>query len=196
MKNFILCLIALLPFFSKISAQRKWQPFAGLHLSLNSDGYYVGPSFSAGVQHFLDKTKKWSFTPSVHYFHNEKKTDINPSTFETAKFESFSIRSNFNYHAGKKGKFIAGAGLGFQFANDECYTYINGEIDKSGATHYYEFEYAKLMFTINFGYSIPFKKNNSIQFLVSGIGPYHESDIYGSYTEILSVLDVGLRFVF
>lgn len=91
---------------------------------------------------------------------------------------------------------MAGGGLGFQVASDECYTYLNGEIDKSGATHFYEFEYAKLMFTINFGYSIPLKKNQSIQFLISGIGPYSESDIYGSYIEILSVLDVGVRFVF
>ena len=197
MRSKILCLLAC-SIFLKTSAQNKWQPFAGLHLSLNSDAYYVGPSFSAGVQHFLDKKKKWSFNPEIHYFHKNMKNVLNPTTYETSEFLSYSVRSNFNYFTGKKLNkgFFVGGGIGFQFASDECYTYINEEIDYSPGAHYYEFEYGRVMFTINLGYSLPIKKNHSIQFLVSGIGPYNESDMYGSYTEVLSVLNTGVRFIF
>jgi hypothetical protein len=197
MRN-VLFYIIVNSIFLQANSQDKWQPFTGLHLSLNSDAYYVGPSFSAGLQHFLDKKKKWSFTPKVHYFQRKIKTQIDAETYENASFLSYSFRSNFNYFTGKKLNkgFFAGAGIGFQFAADECYTYINGEIDKSPGSHYYEFEYRRLMLTINFGYSIVLKKNHSIQFLVSGIGPYTETDMYGSYIEVLSVLNGGMRFIF
>jgi hypothetical protein len=195
-KIIILCLTLM--FTTVAYAQKKWEPFVGVLLAVNADAYYFGPSITGGVKHFFGEKKKWELTPEIQFFSKKKKDIINLAEYESARFSSWSIRSNFNYYTGKKGGegFFIGLGFGFQSANDKCYTYINGEIDKSSGAHFYELSYNRLMPTINFGYSIPSKHKTKWQFLITGIGPYTERNENSSYTEILSVLSSGVRVVF
>lgn len=99
-----------------LNAQKKWRPFAGLHVSASADLYYLGPSYSAGVIHTIGKKQKWSWVPELTYFYRSSTYEYSSTLSERDRFEAFSLRSTFNYQVGKKankGLFI-GAGIGFQ----------------------------------------------------------------------------------
>lgn len=197
MVKYLICCLCILQ-MTTIKAQKKWKPFGGLLLAMNADGYYVGPSFSGGVSHTIGKKKRWVWTPETQFFEKRKKEVFTSSVYESAHFISWSVRSNFNYYTGKKNQqgFCIGIGLGFQYANDKCYTYINGQIAKGPNDHFFELEYGRIMPSINFGYTIPSKYKTQWHFIISGIGPYTEREENSSYTEILSVLSAGFRLVF
>jgi hypothetical protein len=195
-RNWLFCCILFS--VSSVQSQKNWHPFAGLHVSANSDLYYVGPSFSAGVIHPIGKKKKWSWAPELHYFRQYEEYPQTSITHSWDKFVSFSIRSNFNYKANSKTNkgFIIGGGLGFQYGKDECVTVTQTGNIKEENVHYDAINYKSFMLTFNTGYSFLLKKEKSIQVLFSAIGPYKARDEYGSYTEIISVLSLGTRFVF
>lgn len=179
-------------------SQNKWKPFAGIHISGNSDLYYVGPSFSGGVIHPLGKTKKWNWVPELQYFRKYSKYDEIGNSHSWDRFISFSIRSNFNYQIGKntsKGIFVGG-GLGFQYAKDECATVTQNGTIKEENLHYDAIRYGVVMLTFNAGYNFPLKKNKSLQAIITAIGPHTAKDDLGEYIEIISVLNAGIRIQF
>jgi hypothetical protein len=180
-----------------VSSQKDWKPFAGIHISANSDLYYVGPSFSAGVIHPIGKNRKWSWAPEVQYFRQYEKYPLTSTTHSWDKFVSFSLRSNFNYQTGKKsGKgFFIGGGIGFQHGKDECVTVIQNGSIKEENMHYDAVKYNSLMLSFNMGYSFRVKKNKLLHALITTIGPYKARDEYGTYLEIISVLNAGVRLV-
>ncbi len=189
---FLICFITLQSF-----SQNKWKPFAGFNISSSSDLYYVGPSFSGGVIHPIGKKGKWSWAPEIQYFKNSNQYATAGTVSEWDKFESISIRSNFNYTFGKKtGRgFIIGGGAGFQKAKDECVTVTQNGNVKEENVHYDAIKFGTFMLTFNTGYSFPLKKNRSIQTLISIIGPQTAKDYLGTYVEAISVMNIGVRFV-
>jgi hypothetical protein len=198
MRLFTMIFVSLFAGFTSTYSQKNWQPFAGLNISLNSDAYYAGPSFSAGITHPIGKKKKWQWAPEVTYFKKSIFYSYSPTESEKDRFLSFSIRSNFNYQtSGKKpGRgFFIGGGIGFQKASDECWTITQTGAVKEVNAHYDAIKYAALMFTFNAGYAFPLMKNKSLQVLTSAIGPYAAKDDYGSYMEVISVLSTGVRIV-
>ncbi|MBI5859090.1 MAG: hypothetical protein HZB42_15760 [Sphingobacteriales bacterium] len=197
MKKYLLFFICLSQ-IAEANAQKEWKPFAGLSIAMNADGYYAGPSFSIGAIHAISKNKRWIWAPEMQFFEKKKKEIYSSSKYESAHFISWSVRSNFNYYTGKKTQrgFFIGIGLGFQYAKDNCYTYVNGQIVKGPDDHFFELKYGRIMPSINFGYSIPSKYKTQWHFIISGIGPYTERGENSSYTEILSVLSSGFRLNF
>jgi hypothetical protein len=194
-----LSLIAVIIIFSCLSAssQKNWKPFLGTNISLSADGYYVGPSFSVGVTHSIGKKKKWSWAPEVTYFRRSSTYPYSSTVSEKDKFESFSVRSNFNYQIGKKSGrgFFIGGGIGFQRASDECWTITQNGSIKEVNVHYDAIKYGILTATFNTGYTFPLKKDKSIQVLISAIGPHTAKDYLGTYVEVISVLSIGARIV-
>jgi hypothetical protein len=178
-------------------SQDKWKPFVGLNASASSDLYYVGPSFSAGVIHSIGKKGRWGWAPEIQYFKKHNEYASNGPISEWDKFESFSIRSNFNYKFGNKsGKgFIIGGGIGFQRAKDECVTVTQNGNVKEENVHFDAIRFGAFMLTFNTGYSFPLKKNRSIQTIVSIIGPQTAKDYLGTYVEAISVMNAGIRLV-
>jgi hypothetical protein len=197
MKKFILSVCVIAFTFSSGHAQKKWKPFAGVHISASNDLYYTGPSFSGGVMHDLGKKKKWSWAPEVHYFREANTYPGNGIMSESDKFLSFSIRSNFNYRIGKnetRGFFIGG-GIGFQKAKDECVTIVQNGTIKEENVHFDSINFGAVMMTFNAGYTFPFLKKNSLQAIFSVIGPQTAKDGLGTYVEGISLMNTGIRVV-
>jgi hypothetical protein len=187
----------ILIFVGPLTAQKKWRPFAGLHVSGSADLYYLGPSYSAGVIHTLGKKQRWSWVPELTYFYKSSTYEYSSTLSERDRFEAFSIRSTFNYQFGKKtnkGLFV-GAGIGFQKASDECWTITDTGTSKEENMHYDAIRYGIITASFNTGYTFPLKKGKSIQVLVSAIGPYTAGDYLGTYVEVISVLSLGARFI-
>jgi hypothetical protein len=195
-KCFLSPVIVCFIFFSA-NSQTSWRPFAALHISASSDLYYIGPSFSAGVNHVLGKKKKWVWAPEVQYFRQYSVYSGEGATHSWDKFVSVSIRSNFNYQTGKKsGKgFFIGGGIGFQKAKDECATITQNGTIKEENVHFDAIKFGTVMFTFNAGYTFPLKKNRSLQALISTIGPQTAKDYLGTYVEAISLISTGLRIV-
>lgn len=197
MRKLSLFISSLLLIISATKAQKKWMPFAGLNVSGSADFYYVGPSFSAGVIHTIGKKKKWNWAPELTFFYNSS-TYIHSSTLsEKDRFESFSIRSNFNFQAGKhKGQgFFFGGGIGFQKASDECWSITDNGTTKEKNVHYDAIRYGIITGTFNTGYNFKLRKRKSLQVLLSAIGPHTAKDYLGTYIEGISVLSLGTRIV-
>ncbi len=197
MKKIIILPIAIFLLILTVNGQSRWHPFAGVNISANSDLYYVGPSFSAGVIHAIGKNKKWTWAPEVQYFRNYSTYGESSTSHSWDKFISFSVRSNFNYKFGKnpaKGAFLGG-GFGFQKAKDECVTVTQNGLIKEENVHYDAIKYGAVMLTFNAGYIFPLKKNKSIQTVISIIGPQTAKDYLGTYVEVVSLMNVGVRVV-
>lgn len=197
MKKKSLLVIIIFTTFSAVNGQKNWKPFAGVHISANSDLYYVGPSFSGGVIHAIGKKKKWNWAPEVQYFRQYETYSDNGPSHSWDKFISFSIRSNFNYKIGKnrgKGIFIGG-GFGFQKAKDECATITQNGIIKEENIHFDAIKFGAVMLTFNAGYDFSLKKNKSLQAIISIIGPQTAKDHLGTYIEGISLMSAGIRVV-
>jgi glycosyltransferase involved in cell wall biosynthesis len=164
-------------------------------VSGNSEMFYIGPSFTAGVQKSLGKKQKWQWVPEVHYFQKRITEVISPSETEKFRFLSYSIRSNFNYFFGKKSGrgFFIGAGIGYQFASDQSEIIKDNGQQKETIPGEYVYEYSRLMPSFNLGQSFGLNKGRSLQVLLSAIGPYHEDHNGWSCTEIISVLSLNVR---
>lgn len=195
MRKIILTMASFLLVSFSVIAQKKWKPFAGIHVSGSSDFYYTGPSFSAGVIHSINK--KWSWAPELTYFYKSSTYEHSSTLSERDRFLSFSIRSNFNYTPGKqagKGLFI-GAGIGFQRAKDECWSITDNGTTKEVNAHYDAIRYGIFTATFNTGYTFKLKKDKSLQVLLSAVGPHAAKDYLGTYVEAVSVLSLGTRIV-
>jgi len=197
MKKFLPLFIIFSLFYLSANGQKNWHPFAGIHISASNDLYYTGPSFSGGVSHPLGRKKKWSWAPEVQYFRQYTTYGGDGTTHSWDKFVSISVRSNFNYHTGKKSAkgFFIGGGAGFQKAKDECATVTQNGAIKEVNVHYDAIRFGAFMFTFNAGYSFPLRKNRSLQAVVSIIGPQTARDELGTYVEAVSLISAGLRVV-
>lgn len=174
--------------------QSKWSPFLAVGVSGNSEMFYIGPSFMAGVQKPLGKKQKWHWVPELHFFQKSISEVISSTETEEFQFLSYSIRSNFNYFFGKKkGRgFFAGAGIGYQFASDQSEIIKDNGQQKETIPGEYVYEYNRLMPTFNIGQSFGLNKGRSLKVLLSAIGPYHEKHGGWECTEIISVLSFNV----
>jgi hypothetical protein len=188
MKSILLILTILLSFTAL--AQKKWHPYLGVHVSMNADGYYVGPSAQVGVNYRINQ--KISLSSYVHYFAKKVAEAYPNGTFQNGNYKSMIVcllvETNF-YRKDNKGIIVAG-GLA-----------VHSSIDDYTASYFYE-EHNKRMILVaaaRIGYSLPIKKR-SIVFELNAVGPYVSDTGPAPYfykeIEILTQLSLGMRFIF
>lgn len=181
----IITILLLLPL--ACFSQKKWQPFIGVHASMDAGGYYVGPSVQAGTDYQLKK--RLALSAYFHYFPE----GINTSKFgfpERGKYRSAILAVLIQTHLAKnerKGMFIAG-GFAMQRTTED-YTSPYEEIHTKRVIPVAAFR---------IGYRIPAGMQNlAIEF--NAVGPHHSTEtdppfVY-SVTEILTQLSFGVRLV-
>ena len=187
MKTF---LAILLIFFSLTTlSQPKWHPYLGLHVSMDAEGYYVGPSAQIGINYQLKK--RFVLSSYFHYFPKRVDKRYRDGSFEHGRYRSMiaALLAETNYFKKNNRGILLAGGIAVQHTYDN-YT-----------STYYD-QYIKrtiLVAALRVGYSLPAWKESIISELNAtgphigkkGPAPYYEQII-----EILTQLSLGMRLVF
>ena len=171
-----------------VLSQTKFHPFAGLFASMNSDGFYMGPSYQVGTDYSLQN--KTSLSLYIHYF-PKKVNDVYDGLAESGKYKSVTAALLLQKHLSKKtGKgLFAGLGLAFQRASDDY--------EREG---FYEEHYKRNMVVgvFRFGYLFSFNWYN-LALELYGTGPHsvnNNNSGYADEVQLLTQLSLGIRFIF
>ena len=188
-KKGLKCLLIFSTFLQgpTLFSQSKFHPYAGLHASMNGDGFYVGPSYQAGTDYQLEKKVVLSFY--AHYFPC-KVNDIFDGLSESGKYKSLTTALLLQTHLSKKtGKGIfAGLGLAFQRVSE------NYEREDFYKEHYKE---NMLVGAFRFGYLFSFS-GYGLAIELNGTGPHTTKDRDTGDIEkiqLLTQLSLGARFI-
>lgn len=184
----ILIILTIFLSFTALS-QQKWQPYVGLHVSMDAEGYYVGPSPQIGISYRLKK--RFSLSSYLQYFPRRVEKNYSDGSFENGKYKSIVaallLETNF-FRRNNRGVMLAG-GLAVHSTEDN-YT-----------STFYD-QYLKrtiIVAAIRIGFSLPVKKK-SIAFELNAVGPYigktGPPPYFEQTIEILTQLSLGMRLIF
>jgi len=187
MKIILIILTVSFPFTAL--SQTKWDPYFGLHVSMDAEGYYVGPSGQIGINYRLKK--RINLSSYLHYFPKKVEINYTDGTFENGKYKSIIaallFETNF-FRSNNRGLLLAG-GLAVHSTTDN-YT-----------SSFYD-EYTKrtiVVGAIRIGYSLPIKAR-AITFELNAVGPYIGNTgpppYFEQLVEILTQLSLGTRIIF
>ncbi|GAA4384456.1 hypothetical protein [Hymenobacter koreensis] len=183
MKRLLLLSVFLLPVTA--SAQHKLRPYAGLHASGDAQMYYLGPSGQIGADYRINHS--FGLTTYIHYFRRRiDRTEAN-NGFEKGRFDCLTGAVLAQVHLGQKperGLFV-GAGIAAQRWEDKF------ESDWTSGWHTIR---RNVLPAIRFGYAFPVGQHHLTAEL-NATGPYQERTAQGSYTELITQLSIGTRFV-
>jgi hypothetical protein len=168
------------------TGQTKWHPYAGLYLSMDAQGFYVGPSVMAGVDYKLKK--KFSLSGYVHFFTKKVEGYYPGNGNEIGKYRNLTTATLLQYHLAKKENkgLYAGVGICHQSSVDDY---------KSDVLVYYE-KRNIIIPAFRFGYRLPIKKRYGLGIELNGTGPYSYSGDNWSGLDIQTLVSVGCRFIF
>jgi len=174
-------------------AQTKWYPYAGLHGSMDAEGFYVGPSFQVGTDYAV--RKKLALTAYLHYFPKSVK-GYYEGGYEQGRFRCLTLAVMAQkrvFNKGERGWFVAG-GMAFQHAKDD-YVYDDPYNNDDWEDHSNRF---LVTGAFRFGYNFPLK-NMAMAFEINGTGPYISkvgpAPYYNQSIEILTQLSLGFRIM-
>jgi hypothetical protein len=95
--------------------QKRWSPYAGIHISGDAEMFYVGPSFQLGVDYRLNRIL--GLSSYVHYFGRNIDQTNDDGTFQKGNFRMFTgallLQVNLGKRIKNRGMFIA-AGAAIQ----------------------------------------------------------------------------------
>jgi hypothetical protein len=187
MKIVVTAFITLVSLVS--NSQGKWHPFIGAHLSMDAEGYYVGPSGQLGVDYQLKK--RTVLCLYLHYFPKHTDVKYSDGTFEKGKYRSLTgavlIQKNF-YDLKRRGMLVA-AGVAIQKTSDDY-----------NSSYYQEtLKRTIAVFTIKLGYSFSIKKE-AVAVELNAVGPHvgkkGPPPYFEQTIEILTQLSLGARLIF
>jgi hypothetical protein len=184
----ILIILTIFLSFTALS-QTKWHPYLGLDVSMDAEGYYVGPSLQIGISYRLKE--RLSLSSYLHYFPRRVEEHYTDGTFENGIYKSIVasllIETNF-FRTNNRGIILAG-GLA-----------VHSTTDNYTSTFYDEYlKRTIIVGAIRIGYALPVK-NKSIAFELNAVGPYigkkGPPPYFDQAIEILTQLSLGIRLIF
>ena len=184
----ILIVVTIFLSFTCLS-QTKWHPDVGLHVSMDAEGYYVGPSLQVGINYRLKK--RFGISSYLQYFPKRVEKTYSDGTFENGRYKSLVasllFETNF-FRTNNKGLILAG-GLALHSTTDN-FTSTFDELHEKRTI---------IVGAIRIGYSLPMK-NRSISFELNAVGPYigktGPPPYFEQLIEILTQLSLGARLIF
>lgn len=169
-------------------AQNKLHPYAGLHITMDAGGSFLGPSVQAGADYIIKK--RLSLSSYLHYFPDGINRKYSDGSFDRGKYRSLTMAALIQRALSEnsmKGFFLAG-GLALQKMKvDVLSNWGNWHENRTILTLAFRFSYQ-----INL-------KNNSIAIEINGTGPYKSKEgdppNVVRTTELLTQLSLGLRLI-
>ena len=189
--DFMKIILIILTIFLSCTAvsQTKWHPYFGLHVSMDAEGYYVGPSSQIGISYRIKK--RFSLSSYLQYFPKKVERNYSDGTFENGKYKSIvgSLLFETNFFRTKNKGLILAGGLAVHSTTDD-FTSTFDDIHEKRTI---------IVASIRIGYSLPVKKR-SIAFELNAVGPYigktGPPPYFEQLIEILTQLSLGMRLIF
>lgn len=175
--------------WSNLSAQSRWNPYAGVSLSMDAGGYFVGPSFLLGADYSL--RNKISASAYFQYFSAHLNDTYLDGTVEKGKYKSLISTILLQTQLSKNNNkgFRGGIGIAFQTTNTQSEkNYDTSSIKRNIITA-----------AFRFGYYFPLNHNTMVIEL-DAVGPHKYSEGEPPYqldiTELLTQLSLGVKYIF
>jgi hypothetical protein len=172
--------------FKKKKTNSRWHPYAGLHISGDAGMYYIGPSFQIGTDFYLQK--KLLLSTYLHYFRDELHTTGENGFFEDGKYRTLTGALLIQLNTSKKitgRSFFIAAGMAIQNRVDTATTSYDQWNDRR----------TTLLPAFRLGYFFPLR-SHKLSIEINGTGPYSEMVEGSGFTEILTQVSLGCRYIF
>lgn len=153
-------------FFIPAILHAQLKPFAGVYLTIDAEGYYVGPSYQLGADYHT--SDQFAFSGYGQYFFVD---------YQDHSFTSFTVGMLLQWHPGPKKRFYLAPGIVWQKIDED---YFGDGINRQG-----------LIPALRLGYRLPLP-NFYVCPDISLQGPYHTE--YG--VELFTTPGIGIRLVF
>ena len=178
-------LASTLPCFS----QCRWHPYGGIHISMNSDIYYAGPSYQLGTDYTLKKG--WALSLYGHYFPESADVKNSDGSSEKGKYRSAAIvlLVQKKFLPRKPGGWFLGGGIaGHKYTDD----YVSSSFETHDS-------YKIITLSTRVGYIFQ-AGDHALTFELNAIGPHigetGPPPYYEQLIEILTQLSFGIRYIF
>ena len=187
-KTAILILIFVFSLVSGFS-QKRFEPYLGLHVSMDAGAYFLGPSFMVGTNYLLQK--KVSISSYFHLFKG-RLYDVYPDgSIDKGKYQSYILAFLLQRHLSrspKKGIELAGGAAVQRTIN-------NYNIDNRAGDE----KRTLIVAALRVGYKFPIKQR-ALTVELNTVGPYigkvGPPPYYAQTLEILTQFSLGSRFLF
>ena len=108
---------------STVFGQSRWNPYAGVSVSMDAGGYFVGPSFLAGTDYRLKN--KISASAYLHYFSARLNDTYLDGTVEKGKYKSLITAILLQTQLSKNDNKGFRGGIGIAFHSTKTQSEIN-----------------------------------------------------------------------
>jgi hypothetical protein len=182
-------MFTLLFLCSHAFGQSRWNPYAGVCVSMDAGGYFVGPSFLAGTDYRLKN--KISVSSYVQYFSARLNDTYLDGTVEKGKYKSLIAAILLQSQLSKNDNKGFRGGIGIAFHTTKTHSEINYDTTTT----------KRNIFTAAFrlGYYFPLGRKTMVVEL-DAVGPYKYSEGTPPYqtdvTELLTQLSLGIKYIF
>jgi hypothetical protein len=169
-------------------SQTEWNPYIGLRVSTNADGYYVGASPQAGVN--FQFKKELALSGYLHYFSRHIENTYADGTWDGGIYHSaiFALLLERNFYRMKNKGVILGGGLAIQYTSE----------DYRSSWYDYHLDRTIVVAAARIGYTFPICER-SIVVEINAVGPHvskTHTDPSVKTIEILTQLSLGTRIIF
>ena len=174
---------------SPVSGQSRWNPFAGVSVSMDAGGYFVGPSFLAGTDYRLKN--KISASAYIQYFQARLNDTYLDGTVEKGKYKSLITAILLQTQLSKNDNKGFRGGIGIAFHSTKTQSEINFDTTTTKRNIF------TAAFRLGYYFSLGRKK---IVIELDAVGPHKYSEGTPPYqtdvTELLTQLSLGVKYVF